>query len=93
MRVFEKDEIIKKSFNSVEEEAAYKEKRVVAKAFVGKGYGYKIAMEYFQKENIPTEMTSDNYKKTMGIIITQSVRRIESFLGEDCRKPVTPIFK
>jgi hypothetical protein len=71
----------------------------VAKAFVGKGYGHQHAVEELNKSNmeVPDKASfsynKEVYKQTIGHVVGQAFRKLESFLSEDCKKRIMPITK
>jgi len=65
----------------------------VAKSFVGKGYGHQFAIEEFNQAKFNSPLTKDNYKRIIGSVVTQAFRKLESFLMQDCSRPITPLSK
>jgi len=71
-----KDDLLKTQFNSEQEEKKYKERRLVAKSFVAKGYGHSYAEEEFNKAKFTTFLNKDGYKSLISSVITQAFRKL-----------------
>ena len=60
---------------------------------MGKGYGLQFALDEFTQAKFHSPLTKDNYKRVIAAVVTQAFRKLESFLSQDCAKPITPLSK
>lgn len=68
-------------FINIEEETRYKERRLMAKAFIERGYGVSECRKQIEQEGVNMEMHRNKYKNVAGGVIILAYRKLESFIA------------
>lgn len=68
------------------------DQKLVAKSFCDNGYGLKKLKEYVWDQcEVVLPMNYETYVRVLKVVISESYRRLEQFLTEDCAKNIKPL--